>query len=254
MRNAWKLPTPNLIISVTGGAVFLQNLSPHIYKLFQKDLVSAAIATNAWIFTGGTYSGVMKEVGNALNIWRYQGTKTAFNIPCIGIVNWHATTGSAINHIQLENSYNTRKSTTPSNTKEQNDNNKGRECVYRTRKPANNEQPLMYPLDHNHTHFLMLDGGFEKEDNRSQRPEYLNLSHFELILNLRAKIEEESRKITSQRSKNVIPIVQILINGGPSTILTFCEAIGRKTPVLVIHVREYIGILVSVNHIVLHVF
>ncbi|CAF2947833.1 unnamed protein product [Rotaria sp. Silwood2] len=150
MREAWKLPTPNLIISMTGGADFLQNLSPHIYKLFQKDLVSAAVATNAWIFTGGSYSGVMKEIGNALNIWRYQGTKTALSIPCIGIINWYATTGSII--------------------------------------------------------------------------------------------------------KNVIPIVQILINGGPSTIITFCEAISQKTPVLVIHVREYIGLLVSINHVVLDVF
>lgn len=46
MREAWKLPTPNLIISVTGGAALFENISPHIYKLFQQDLVSAAVATS----------------------------------------------------------------------------------------------------------------------------------------------------------------------------------------------------------------
>ena len=46
MRNAWKLPTPELIISVTGGAAFFELLSPHIRKLFRQDLVSAAVTTS----------------------------------------------------------------------------------------------------------------------------------------------------------------------------------------------------------------
>lgn len=46
MRTAWKLPTPNLIISVTGGAGLFENLPPHVYRLFQQGLVSAAVATS----------------------------------------------------------------------------------------------------------------------------------------------------------------------------------------------------------------
>ena len=37
-----------------------------------------------------------------------------------------------------------------------------------------------------------------------------------------------------------IPIVQILINGGPSSIETVCQAVNRKTPIIVIQVREKI--------------
>ena len=46
MRNAWKLPTPELIISVTGGAKLFEIVSPHVNKIFQQDLVSAATPTS----------------------------------------------------------------------------------------------------------------------------------------------------------------------------------------------------------------
>ena len=43
----------------------------------------------------------MEEVGNALDKCRYQGAKTASKIPCIGIVNWYATTGSVTSLLSL---------------------------------------------------------------------------------------------------------------------------------------------------------
>lgn len=46
MRNAWKLPVPDLIISVTGGAKLFEIISPRVHKTFQQDLVTAATATS----------------------------------------------------------------------------------------------------------------------------------------------------------------------------------------------------------------
>ena len=46
MQNAWNLPIPELIISVTGGAKFFSITSPGIHKIFQQDLVSTAMATS----------------------------------------------------------------------------------------------------------------------------------------------------------------------------------------------------------------
>ena len=74
------------------------------------------------------------------------------------------------------------------------------ERLYRTRKPENNENPPTYPLDHNHTHYLMLDDGFGGKDDRSQRPDYSDLSRVEVILKIRAKIEEESRTVKNKKS------------------------------------------------------
>ncbi|CAF4837285.1 unnamed protein product, partial [Rotaria socialis] len=229
MQTAWKLPMPDLIISVTGGATAFKIRSSILLKLFQQDMVSAAVNTNAWIFTGGTYSGVMKEVGHALNVCCYQGRKLASTIPCIGIVNWYATT----DHRQLENTTHEKSNTnSPDMTESINKQTRRHERLYRTRKPENNEKPPTYPLDHNHTHYLMLDDGFEEKGDRSQRSDYSDLDLFEVILKIRAKIEEESRTVKNKQSNDLIPIVQIVVNGGPSTVLTVCEAVKQKTPVL----------------------
>lgn len=48
---------------------------------------------DAWVFTGGTHSGVTREVGDAYDKCRYKNTKTESKIPYIGIVSWYTTTG-----------------------------------------------------------------------------------------------------------------------------------------------------------------
>ena len=56
MRNVWKLPVPELIISVIGGAKLFRIPSLRLKKAFQQDLVSAAIATGAaYLFDDGLY-------------------------------------------------------------------------------------------------------------------------------------------------------------------------------------------------------
>ena len=49
---------------------------------------------DAWIFTGGAYAGVMKEVGDIFEKWTYKNDKAAFRVPVIGIASWNYTTGN----------------------------------------------------------------------------------------------------------------------------------------------------------------
>ncbi len=49
---------------------------------------------DAWVFTGGTYSGIMKEVGDAFEKWRYKTNKRHAKVPVIAIGNWHFMTGN----------------------------------------------------------------------------------------------------------------------------------------------------------------
>ncbi|CAF4675706.1 unnamed protein product [Rotaria sp. Silwood1] len=240
MRNAWKLPVPELIISVTGGANAFKIPLPRIHQAFQQGLVKAAMTTSAWIFTSGTHVGVTKEIGNAFDKCRYRDSKVASTIPLIGIVNWYTTTDN-------------KQLTQDSNDISQDPNSssisdlvtifnrpiKNRVCLYRLRKPLEKEKPETYPLDHNHTHFLMLQDEFGDDDikwkNESGATYRANL-----ILNLRAKIEEESRKITNQGQTYLIPMVQILVEGGVTAILTVCESVVRQTPVIVMANNRYI--------------
>ena len=116
MREGWGLSTPDLIISVTGGAKSF-DMSTRLRKIFQRGLVTAAVTTSkqiseqfvhsyflfcidAWVITAGTNAGVVKEVGQALNNYRYKNPKHGLDISCIGIGSWGYTAGND----QLEHS------------------------------------------------------------------------------------------------------------------------------------------------------
>jgi len=53
---------------------------------------------DAWIVTGGTNVGVIKEVGDAVDKRRYKNTKTPSKVQCIGICSWYYTTGMSFLH------------------------------------------------------------------------------------------------------------------------------------------------------------
>ena len=78
MTKHWHLPKPRLLISVTGGAKKL-NLDPKLEQIFECGLLKVAQTPGAWVVTGGTNTGVMRHVGEAL-----QGITPA----CIGISTW----------------------------------------------------------------------------------------------------------------------------------------------------------------------
>lgn len=88
---------------------------------------------------------------------------------------------------------------------------KQRERLYRTRQTSDKEKPETHPLDHNHTHFLMLQDEFGEEDNRREKPENRYALRTDLILNLRAQIEEESRKITSQGQSKRLKVANMIL-------------------------------------------
>ncbi|XP_065684239.1 transient receptor potential cation channel subfamily M member 1 isoform X1 [Hydra vulgaris] len=78
------LEQPRLLISVTGGAKSF-SLSPTLKSQLTIGLAKVAQTPGAWVITGGTNTGVMKQVGEAL-----QGTSKA----CIGISTWGIITNA----------------------------------------------------------------------------------------------------------------------------------------------------------------
>jgi transient receptor potential cation channel subfamily M protein 7 len=64
-NDSWSLKRPQLILSVTGGAQKF-TLPFRTKKAFKRGLIKAAISTGAWIITGGTNTGVMRLVGEAV--------------------------------------------------------------------------------------------------------------------------------------------------------------------------------------------
>ncbi len=76
------LSTPQLILSVTGGAQHF-TIDEDIKSAFKLGLMKAAKTTNAWITTGGTNFGVMKLVGDAV-----AEDMNAHNLTVLGIATW----------------------------------------------------------------------------------------------------------------------------------------------------------------------
>ena len=81
-------------------------------------------------------------------------------------------------------------------------------------------------LEPNHSHFLLFDNGQPKADN---------------VLPLRAEIEKRSRQTTTETTvegstESLIPIVMVLVEGGPSSVRTICQALDSNTPVVVVKV------------------
>jgi transient receptor potential cation channel subfamily M protein 2 len=81
---SWGLDKPNLILSVTGGAQKF-NIPQRMKKAFKRGLIKAAVSTGAWIITGGTNTGVMRLVGEAV---AEEFQKGQFDLTVLGIATW----------------------------------------------------------------------------------------------------------------------------------------------------------------------
>jgi len=85
IEKKWRLPKPEVIISVTGGAQNF-NLSAPLQRAFDVGLASAANASNAWILTAGTDSGVMKLTANCVS-------RAGMSLPLIAVAPYGAVNG-----------------------------------------------------------------------------------------------------------------------------------------------------------------
>ena len=190
----WGLEMPKLILSVTGGAQKF-DVSSRLKKALKTELMRAAVSTNAWIITGGSNSGVMKLVGEAVADQSHK-----HNLTLIGIATW----GRVSNRKMLT--------------------------------LDNNTQAIISncSLDSNHTHFILVDDGSENQFGKE--------------IEFRAKLEEEIRRgksLEQYRNKNEtlenrsqIPMILIVVNGGPNTLRTVIEYVKVKIPVLILEVSH----------------
>ncbi|CAF3197546.1 unnamed protein product [Rotaria sp. Silwood2] len=197
LRDKWELPPPELIISVTGSAKIF-NLTARNRVALQKGLVSAAVTTDAWVFTGGTHAGVMKDVGDAFEKWAYKSSgidKTHARVPVIGIASWYYTT----NYKQLiQKRFTERNSGRRPTSISLDDIETNCEKLYRYHAPQ--DEPQSYPLDPNHTHFILLDDTWGEDDEKWQRNK-CNV-RADLTIQLRAEIEQEARCSSHYRQSN----------------------------------------------------
>ena len=82
MTHHWQMPKPEVLITITGGAQDFK-MDTELRVAFGDGLAAAASSARAWIITGGTDTGVMKLVGDAMH-------ERGVNVPVLGIAPWGA--------------------------------------------------------------------------------------------------------------------------------------------------------------------
>ena len=184
MEKYWRLPRPDVLISVTGSAASLQ-LTSTLQRVFDRGLATAAAMTNAWIFTGGTDSGVMKLVADAIH-------KYGLDVPLVGIAPWGAVQNRRAMH-----------------------GCKGSAVPYMGGAPAH----LEGKLNPHHTHQILVDAVAQYSDGDSA------WGH-EIVI--RSQLE----RVYAQAKG--VPVVLLVIQGGPNTVDMMTASAKQGSPLLIL--------------------
>ncbi|XP_067834560.1 transient receptor potential cation channel subfamily M member 2, partial [Heptranchias perlo] len=196
MTKYWGLNPPHLLISVTGGAKNF-HLKPDLRFMFRRGLIKVAKSTGAWIITGGSNAGVMKHVGETVRHCKMTSSPRERQIVAIGIASW----GIVHNRESLVGA-------------------QGKFPVRYSMDEAN--QGKLSCLDHNHSHFILVDNGTH--------------GRYGAEIPLRTQLEKYISKQT-MGTEDVgieIPIVCVVLEGGPGTLNTIYNAVSNGTPCVIV--------------------
>ncbi|XP_039101414.1 transient receptor potential cation channel subfamily M member 2 isoform X1 [Hyaena hyaena] len=196
MTQYWGLDVPNLLISVTGGAKDF-NMKPRLKSVFRRGLVKVAQTTGAWIITGGSHTGVMKQVGEAVRDFTLSSSHNEGEVVTVGVATW----GTVHNREDLIH---------PSG---------GFPAEYVMDEEG---QGHLTCLDNNHSHFILVDDGTH--------------GRYGVEIPLRTRLEKFISEQTKERGGVAIkiPIVCVVLEGGPGTLHTIYNAITNGTPCVVV--------------------
>ncbi|XP_043916462.1 transient receptor potential cation channel subfamily M member 2-like [Protopterus annectens] len=196
MTECWRLKVPNLLISVTGGAKNF-NMKPKLKDIFRRGLIKAAQSTGAWIITGGSHAGVMKHVGEAIRDYNMSSSPKEGKIVVIGIATW----GTVYNRKSLIS----EEGMFPAEYKLDEENQGRLSC-----------------LNNNHSHFILVDDGTH--------------GRYGVEIPLRTRLEKLiSHQVMEDGGVGInIPIVCLVLEGGPGTLDTIFNAMLNGTPCVVI--------------------
>ncbi|XP_062330794.1 transient receptor potential cation channel subfamily M member 4 [Osmerus eperlanus] len=99
MTAHWRLPPPNLVVSVVGGEG-RSKIKTWVREVLRQGLVKASQSTGAWILTGGLREGVGRCVGEAVRDHATAASSMSINkVVALGIAPW----GMVHNRQQLVN-------------------------------------------------------------------------------------------------------------------------------------------------------
>uniref|UniRef100_A0A8C5CJ59 Transient receptor potential cation channel, subfamily M, member 2 n=1 Tax=Gadus morhua TaxID=8049 RepID=A0A8C5CJ59_GADMO len=196
LTEQWGLTPPNLLISVTGGAKNFY-LRARLKSMFHRGLIKVAKTTGAWIMTGGSHAGVMKYVGQAVRDQALSSRSTHGQMVAIGMASW----GAIHNRQALVQ--------------------KGLHLARYSMDVQG--QGRLTCLDDNHSHFLLVDDGTH--------------GRYGVEIELRSRLEKLISQKPLGNSGEIglkIPVVCVVLDGGPGTLNTIFNAMLNGTPCVIL--------------------
>uniref|UniRef100_A0A663M778 Transient receptor potential cation channel subfamily M member 5 n=1 Tax=Athene cunicularia TaxID=194338 RepID=A0A663M778_ATHCN len=197
MLNKWKLPAPNLVVSLVGEEENFQ-MKPWLRDTLKKGLTKAAQSTGAWIFTSALRVGITRHLVQAVRDHALASTSSRVKVIAIGI-----TSLGKIQHREIL------------------DNTKNESLVHY--QSDDNIQGPPYSLDHNHSHFILVDHITPDEPDGTTK----------LRLSLEKHISEQRTGYGGTGSIE-IPVLCLLVNGGPCTLERICNGLENSAPWLIL--------------------
>ncbi|CAF1186955.1 unnamed protein product [Rotaria sordida] len=194
----WCSERPPLVISVTGGAKDY-NIKPKLLKAFRSGLLKVARTTGAWIITGGMNTGIMKLVGEIVQV----NPDRSRPIHLIGIATWGCVSG--VEQLAVHGS-NVNYAKSHSNARGE------------------------APLEPNHSEFIFIDDGTTRKyggeiEFRAQLTQAISGGFFAPRSTCSVDIETPSIPASqSSRSEKPVPVILLVVEGGPFTVKTVYEA------------------------------
>ena len=201
---------PYLVISVIGGSKRF-NIRGKKRDAIKEAILAAAQPTNAWLVTDGINIGCSKLVGEIVKEGQFyikdkdkSLAKMTRGLKAIGICSW----GFLANKEVLVN----------------NEKSSKHHHYYKTYNSLNGKNVNKPSLDPNHTHFLLVDNGKEETVYRRDVTKLFYGEFLKLLI-----------ENTSENSDGGldIPVITLLIEGGPTSIEKLRESLDMKIPCVI---------------------
>ncbi|XP_061740905.1 transient receptor potential cation channel subfamily M member 5-like [Nerophis ophidion] len=193
----WRLPSPNLVVSVVGGEG-RETIKTWVRDVLRNGLVRVAQSTGAWIFTGGLREGVARCVGEAVRDHSAAASKLSKKkVIAVGIAPW----GIVFDRQHLVNA----------------------EGSFPARYYVQNTAHDSCLLDNNHQAFLLVDDG--SSGRRGGETAFR--------AGLEGHISHQRTGILGSGSIE-IPVLCMLISGDASMLKRLENSLNKSTPWLVL--------------------
>ncbi|XP_016850135.2 transient receptor potential cation channel subfamily M member 4 [Anolis carolinensis] len=196
VTHTWKIPRPNLVVSVVGGEGEVR-VRAWLKDVLRKGLVKAAQSTGAWIMTGGLHAGVGRHVGEAVRDHTTASTNPSTHVVAMGIAPW----GIVEQRRSLVNP-------------------KG---LFPARYQRTAPKSPFCPLDANHSAFFLVDNGTEGRAGG------------ETSFRARLERYIAQQKVGAGGCGSIeIPVLVMLISGDSSMFKRVSEAVHASIPCLLL--------------------